>query len=104
MYTIGEGAYESHYDCFFVSYVIYVLFFDNFDNYLPGTQYSQEFHSFQPDESGIQPRYNIWATMSDNLINQGQVKVTLGKHDLAVSATRVVIKIWNSWQSPCFWG
>ena len=26
-----------------------------FDNYLPGTQYSQEFHSFQPDESGYNP-------------------------------------------------
>ena len=29
----------------------------------------------------------------DDLINQGQVKVTLGKHDLAVFATWVVTKI-----------
>ena len=58
-------------------------------------------HSFQPDESGIQLRYNIWATTLDNLINQGQVKVTLGKHDLAVFATWVVTKIWIH-EFPCF--
>ena len=75
-----------------------------FDNNLPGSQYSQEFHSFQPDESGIQPRYNIWATTLDNLINQGQVKVTLGKHDLAVFATWVVTKIWIHDSLHVFWG